>query len=210
MSITISDDSFSTDDSSSTETVFNKPRKCLLLGPLPNCEFGPKATTQNDHAHSCTLELEKQLLIWSESPKNVLIIKRIGRDTNSELVNVVQWLIKMKLNVFVEPQLLEDGSVLLEIKEDFPDQIHPYVYKCTPTEKKSSIDFILTLGGDGTLLYAASLFQSSMPPVIAFNLGSMGFLACHNFNDFEPTIKSVLNGDAQLMLRTRLFCQVIK
>jgi NAD+ kinase len=32
------------------------------------------------------------------------------------------------------------------------------------------IDFIICLGGDGTLLYASSLFQKSVPPVMAFHL----------------------------------------
>jgi len=32
------------------------------------------------------------------------------------------------------------------------------------------IDFIVCLGGDGTLLYASSLFQKSVPPVMAFHL----------------------------------------
>ena len=35
------------------------------------------------------------------------------------------------------------------------------------------IDFIVCLGGDGTLLYASSLFQKSVPPVMAFHLVSL-------------------------------------
>ncbi len=34
------------------------------------------------------------------------------------------------------------------------------------------VDFIVCLGGDGTLLYASSLFQKSVPPVMAFHLVS--------------------------------------
>ena len=48
------------------------------------------------------------------------------------------------------------------------------------------IDFIVCLGGDGTLLYASSLFQQSVPPVMAFHLGSLGFLV-------EVVVDDVLN-----------------
>lgn len=38
------------------------------------------------------------------------------------------------------------------------------------------VDFIITLGGDGTILYVNSLFSAAIPPVLSFNLGSLGFL----------------------------------
>ena len=52
------------------------------------------------------------------------------------------------------------------------------------------IDFIVCLGGDGTLLYASSLFQQSVPPVMAFHLGSLGFLTPFQFEDFEQQVSS--------------------
>lgn len=56
------------------------------------------------------------------------------------------------------------------------------------------IDFIICLGGDGTLLYASLLFQRSVPPVMAFHLGSLGFLTPFQFDDFQPQITKVLEG----------------
>lgn len=39
------------------------------------------------------------------------------------------------------------------------------------------IDLIVTLGGDGTILHASSLFKSgAVPPVLSFSLGTLGFL----------------------------------
>ena len=57
------------------------------------------------------------------------------------------------------------------------------------------IDFIVCLGGDGTLLYASSLFQQSVPPVMAFHLGSLGFLTPFEFENFEQQVTQVLEGD---------------
>ncbi len=38
------------------------------------------------------------------------------------------------------------------------------------------VDFAITLGGDGTILHLSSLFQQSVPPIVSFSLGSLGFL----------------------------------
>lgn len=56
------------------------------------------------------------------------------------------------------------------------------------------IDFIVCLGGDGTLLYASSLFQQSVPPVMAFHLGSLGFLTPFQFDNFQEQVTNVLEG----------------
>ena len=60
------------------------------------------------------------------------------------------------------------------------------------------IDFIVCLGGDGTLLYASSLFQQSVPPVMAFHLGSLGFLTPFEVDNFEQQITHVLEGWCQI------------
>ena len=35
------------------------------------------------------------------------------------------------------------------------------------------------LGGDGVILHASNLFRGAVPPVVSFNLGSLGFLTSH-------------------------------
>lgn len=43
-------------------------------------------------------------------------------------------------------------------------------------EYTRTVDFAITLGGDGTLLHLASLFPKAAPPVVSFSLGTLGFL----------------------------------
>ena len=39
------------------------------------------------------------------------------------------------------------------------------------------IDLVITLGGDGTILHASSLFKTgAVPPVLSFSMGTLGFL----------------------------------
>ena len=40
----------------------------------------------------------------------------------------------------------------------------------------SLVDLVIGVGGDGTLLHINSLFPKKVPLVIAFNLGSLGFV----------------------------------
>jgi NAD+ kinase len=72
------------------------------------------------------------------------------------------------------------------------------------------IDFIICLGGDGTLLYASLLFQQSVPPVMAFHLGSLGFLTPFQFHNFQDQVTNVLEGHAALTLRSRLRCIIVR
>lgn len=83
------------------------------------------------------------------------------------------------------------------------------------------VDFIICLGGDGTLLYASSLFQvfrfessfwgiftfaaaanqssfvcfqESVPPVMAFHLGSLGFLTPFKFDTYQSQVTQIIEG----------------
>lgn len=38
------------------------------------------------------------------------------------------------------------------------------------------IDYIVTIGGDGTILYAAKEFLGASPPLLSFHFGTLGFL----------------------------------
>lgn len=53
----------------------------------------------------------------------------------------------------------------------------PYTEASSTAENAQPIDLVLTLGGDGTILHASSLFKSgAVPPVLSFSMGTLGFL----------------------------------
>ena len=54
----------------------------------------------------------------------------------------------------------------------------------------------------------ASLFQRSVPPIVAFHLGSLGFLTNFDFGRFQAHITNVIEGRARLNLRMRLACAI--
>ncbi|KAK5641781.1 hypothetical protein RI129_010328 [Pyrocoelia pectoralis] len=53
-------------------------------------------------------------------------------------------------------------------------------------------------------------FNNRYPPVMAFHLGSLGFLTPFRFDNFQDQFNNVLEGNAALTLRSRLRCIIIK
>jgi NAD kinase len=43
-------------------------------------------------------------------------------------------------------------------------------------EYERIVDFVVTLGGDGTILHVSSLFNGRVPPIVSFSMGTLGFL----------------------------------
>jgi len=80
-------------------------------------------------------------------------------------------------------------------------------------EKAMEVDIVIILGGDGTLLHANSLFQDnvSVPPVLGFALGSLGFLVPYQFEAFEEKIDRLMTSPRlDVCLRSRLCAQVLE
>lgn len=79
------------------------------------------------------------------------------------------------------------------------------VWKPGPNAKP--IDLVVTLGGDGTILHASSLFSSgAVPPVLSFSMGTLGFLLPFHVDDFAQALDSVFTGKATVLDRMRLAC----
>lgn len=78
------------------------------------------------------------------------------------------------------------------------------------TKSPHLFDFVLTLGGDGTVLYTSWLFQRIVPPVLSFALGSLGFLTMFNFDEHRENITSVFNEGVTAALRMRIECTVYR
>jgi NAD+ kinase len=152
-----------------------------------------------------------QRLTWYKPPLTVLVIKKV-RDAMviPPFIALCKWFINQKrMVVFVESAIMGD-PVLTRNPEFGHIQDKLMTFNETKDDLTDKIDFCVCLGGDGTLLYASSLFQQSVPPIMAFHLGSLGFLTPFKFEDFETQVDHVLGGNAALTLRSRLRCILMK
>jgi NAD+ kinase len=78
------------------------------------------------------------------------------------------------------------------------------------SKKPNLFDFVVTLGGDGTVLFTSWLFQRIVPPVLPFALGSLGFLTNFDFADHQPVMDSALDTGIRVNLRMRFTCTVYR
>src|SRR5271167_581834 len=67
-------------------------------------------------------------------------------------------------------------------------------------------DFALVLGGDGTLLSAARAVAHEGAPILAVNLGSLGFLTEVPLSEMYPTLDAVDQGLCPTEQRAVLEC----
>ncbi|KAG9088840.1 NADH kinase pos5 [Ceratobasidium sp. 370] len=85
-----------------------------------------------------------------------------------------------------------------------PDIVEPYEPR---KPDKPEIDLIITLGGDGTILHASSLFNTGpVPPVLSFSMGTLGFLLPFHINSLPTALDDVFSGTATVLPRMRLAC----
>ena len=66
-------------------------------------------------------------------------------------------------------------------------------------------DSTTTLGGDGTILHAASLFATarSVPPVLSFSMGTLGFLGEWKFAEYKRAFREVYVSGAPSPMHSR-------
>ncbi|KAM3565328.1 hypothetical protein MY1884_000242 [Beauveria asiatica] len=70
-------------------------------------------------------------------------------------------------------------------------------------------DLVLTLGGDGTVLFTSWLFQRIVPPVLSFSLGSLGFMTTFEFEKYRQHLDRIMGDDGmKINLRMRFTCTV--
>jgi NAD+ kinase len=72
------------------------------------------------------------------------------------------------------------------------------------TELDSSFDMLLSIGGDGTILRAATLVRNSGIPILGINAGRLGFLATVQKENIDEFLQMVLDKKYSLSKRTLL------
>lgn len=179
--------------------------------PPPVLLFGRKGHLWEDEKkRSSHVDPSEHFLAWAKPPQNVLVIKKLmDQEVTERFKELTRWLTEeRKMVIYAEESAVRD--LLVRKDEKFTCVRSKMCIFKEGDQLDDKIDFVICLGGDGTLLHASSLFQSSCPPVMAFHLGSLGFLTSFRFQDFRDEITEILEGRAGLTLRSRLQCDFIK
>lgn len=85
-----------------------------------------------------------------------------------------------------------------------------YTYSIIHTaDEFPKIDFLLAMGGDGTILSAARHVAHRNTPILGIHLGGLGFLAEVTLDDFYPRLEKVLAGESTTFKRMVLEGEII-
>ncbi len=123
-----------------------------------------------------------------------VIVKMKGSDLPEIVANVLQVLQKYN----IKPMLLSETVERLKLDTQ----------AYTIAEMRRNADFVIILGGDGTLLYTSRLFRLIEIPFLAFNLGRLGFIMELEISDVEKTIKSFIDGKLNISRRMKLTSEI--
>lgn len=74
---------------------------------------------------------------------------------------------------------------------------------------ENGIDLLITLGGDGTLLWGARMVAELGVPVLGINLGHLGFLTSVTLDGMEDALEKLFLGDFVLDSRSTLEALVV-
>ncbi|EPZ34265.1 ATP-NAD kinase [Rozella allomycis CSF55] len=144
--------------------------------------------------------------------KNVMVIQKTTDDSLIPLsIELCSWLINQhKVNVYMDSTLKNDFESSLKFKDLMVDDKVRYWNQDSTINLADVIDLIITLGGDGTVLHAAWLFQKFVPPILPFHFGSLGFLTCFSFADYKNNLKRLVEEGSRFNLRMRFECTIYR
>lgn len=77
-------------------------------------------------------------------------------------------------------------------------------------ELPEHVDLLIVLGGDGTLLSAARLAAERRVPILAVNLGGMGFLTTVSQDELFPILEEIFANKHRISERVMLASQVVR
>lgn len=154
--------------------------------------------------------------------KNIMIVTK-ARDNTLVLLTreLAQWLLRtprygsdVGVNVYVDAKLRHskrfNAPSIIEDDPRFEDMLKYW----TPDlcwSQPEKFDLVLTLGGDGTVLFTSWLFQRIVPPILSFSLGSLGFLTTFEFEKYKSHLNRIMGDEGmRVNLRMRFTCTVYR
>ena len=93
------------------------------------------------------------------------------------------------------------------IPEELQEQVDGECWETHNDLRESGVDFLLSLGGDGTILTAVTYVRDSGVPVLGINLGRLGFLAIVEKKIIKDAIQLLTKGMYAIEARSMLYLE---
>ncbi len=105
---------------------------------------------------------------------------------NEPLKRVISWCESRKHSLLISKVFIDKAS---EVNFNDYGQIYDTEKECV-----AESDFIIAIGGDGTMLHAAQYVKHSNAPILGINTGKLGFMANVQPSQIESALNDLENG----------------
>lgn len=116
---------------------------------------------------------------------------------------------KQKLNHLL--QLLEKKNIEMQIYGNYYEYLQKHKvtdWKCETYDEvqfaEREFDFLISLGGDGTMLDALTVVRDTNVPILGVNMGRFGFLASSHTDNIEHALDELCNKSYSIDKRSLL------
>jgi NAD+ kinase len=123
-----------------------------------------------------------------------IISKPVPEIANSVIPPLIAWLQERNVAVFTDQETKSTSATPA-----------PAVSRELLADK---IDLLIVLGGDGTLLSGARAMKGKRVPILAANLGGLGFLSSVTLEELYPALEGVLSGNYKTSERLTLEAKI--
>lgn len=114
-----------------------------------------------------------------------------GRSYNSSSMNYVKEFFDIMSQMDAELIVYKDYLEFLQKKKIISASFETFQ---SHEELEGKVNYLLSIGGDGTLLDTVTLVRSSGIPVLGINMGRLGFLAGINKQEMKVALESLMAG----------------
>lgn len=125
-----------------------------------------------------------------------IICKPIRDLVSSVVPPLVEWLRSHKIEVLID--------------QETQACVGPATHALSREALGEKVDILIVLGGDGTLLSAARALGGQRVPILAVNLGGLGFLTSVTLDELYPLLEQVLAGSHRTSERMMLDAEILR
>lgn len=156
---------------------------------------------------------KQHVIKFSSPPKRVFLLAKPEEEVVEPFKHAVRRLCGLGMTVFADD--INYAYLYEECYDEFQSLFHTQASTSSSSSSNNSsssggcirlltnqtlptVDLIITFGGDGLLMHVNTLFESAravygydtrtMPPIMSFDFGSLGFLAPFQFEDFDAEV----------------------
>ena len=128
-----------------------------------------------------------------------MVIAIFGRAVSLENLKYVQRVVDKLILKKCKVTIYRPFYEMLQDKMEFPEEIG---YFSGYQDIAGKVDFLFSIGGDGSILEAMTLVRDSGIPIMGINIGRLGFLSSISKDEILPAIDKVLDMDYQVDSRS--------